>query len=139
MTTVKTRKRTLSKATGLPPVIRPRVKFWLEIDGERAFCPGVCRILQQVEQTGSIKDAAIAIERSYRFVWGKLKDVERALGVPLVETRVGGKQAQRSVLTPLGSQLVREFEALRKELFHIMDEDFAPRLRQATGAVFPAH
>lgn len=140
MTTVKTKKRSPRKSLeAAPPRIRPRVKFWLEIDGERAFCPGVCRILQQVEQTGSIKGAAAAIARSYRFVWGKLKDVEKALGAPLVEARVGGKQEHRSVLTPLGRQLVRDFEALRQELFEIMDQNFAPRLQRATEASFPAN
>ncbi len=111
--------------------IRPRVKVWLEINGERAFCPGVCRILQQIEETGSIKTAAVALERSYRFVWGKIKDVERSLGAPLVEARVGGKQEQRSVLTPLGKRLMQEFESLRQELFQRMDRDFGPRF-QAT-------
>lgn len=139
MTTVKTNKRSPRKTAGAaPPRIRPRVKFWLEINGERAFCPGVCCILQQIERTGSIKDAAAAIERSYRFVWGKLKDVEKALGAPLVEARVGGKQEHRSVLTPLGRQLVRDFEALRQELFEIMDQNFAPRLQRVDEASFPA-
>lgn len=115
--------------------IRPRVKFWFELDGERAFCPGVCRILREVEHTGSIKDAALAIGRSYRFVWGKIKQVERAIGAPLVETRVGGSQEQRSVLTPLGQLLLREFEGLRQQLFDIIDGEFAPRLQNAVDHV----
>jgi len=115
--------------------IRPRVKLWLELEGGRAFCPGVCRILKEVEQTGSIKDAALTIGRSYRFVWGKLKQVERALGEPLVEARVGGKHDQRSVLTPLGELLVREFESLRQQLFDLVDDEFAPKLRNAVKRV----
>jgi molybdate transport repressor ModE-like protein len=111
--------------------IRPRVKFWLELDDERAFCPGVYRILKAVERTGSIKDAAAEIGRSYRFVWGKLKQVERALGAPLVETRVGGKQEQRSVLTPLGALLIQEFENLRQQLFDLVDRKLTPRLQSA--------
>lgn len=113
------------------PTIEPRVKLWLELDGARAFCPGVCRILEEVERTGSIKDAAAAIDRSYRFVWGKLKEVERAIGRPLVETRVGGSLEQRSVLSETGRMLVREFTALRRRLFDVMDHEFAPRLQNA--------
>jgi len=115
--------------------IRPRVKFWLELDGERAFCPGVWRIMQEIERTGSIKDAAQAMGRSYRFVWGKIKQVERALGAPLVETRVGGSQMQRSVLTPLGRLLTREFDALRQRLFDAVDREYAPRLQAAVDRV----
>lgn len=112
-------------------MLRPRVKFWLELDGERAFCPGVCRILREIENTGSMKDAAHAMGRSYRFVWGKIKTVEKALGAPLVETRVGGSQAGRSALTPLGERLMHEFEKLRERLFAIVDGEFAPRLQSA--------
>lgn len=115
--------------------IRPRVKLWFELDGERAFCPGVCRILKEVERTGSIKDAAAAIGRSYRFVWAKIKQVEGALGRPLVRTRVGGSQDQRSVLTATGRLLMQEFEALRQRLFDLVDGEFAPRLQNALRRV----
>jgi molybdate transport system regulatory protein len=117
-----------------PLKIQPRVKLWLELDGERAFCPGVCRILEEVERTGSIKEAAAAIDRSYRFVWGKLKEIERAIDCSLVETRVGGSQEQRSVLTDTGRALVQEFTALRRRLFDVMDREYAPRLQAALGA-----
>lgn len=123
--------RPVTKRPSRRPMIEPRVKLWLELDGERAFCPGVCRILEEVERTGSIKDAAAAMDRSYRFVWGKLKEVERAIGCSLVETRVGGSQEQRSVLSETGQLLVREFNALRRRLFDVMDNEFAPRLQDA--------
>lgn len=120
-----------SRRSGERPNIRPRVKFWLEIGGERAFCPGVCQILQEIERTGSIKDAAAAIGRSYRFVWGKLKAVEVALGQPLVETRVGGSQEKRSVLTQDGRVLMDEFIHLRQVLFDLLDNQFTSRIARA--------
>jgi molybdate transport system regulatory protein len=115
--------------------IRPRVKFWLELDGEWAFCPGVCRIMQEIDRTGSIKDAALVMGRSYRFVWGKIKQVERALGTPLVEARVGGSQVQRSVLSPMGRLLMQEFSVLRDSLFQTIDREYAPRLQAAVNRV----
>jgi molybdate transport system regulatory protein len=111
--------------------VRPRVKLWFELEGERAFCPGVCGILRAIEATGSIKEAAVSIGRSYRFVWGKIKQVEHELGCPIVETRVGGVLEQRSVLTPAGEVLVSQFETLRRELFDFVDNKFAPRLQAA--------
>ena len=120
-----------SSKEGKKPNIRPRVKLWFEIDGERAFCPGVCQILQEIERTGSIKDASAAVDRSYRFVWGKLKTVELALGQPLVETRVGGGQEKRSVLTDTGRALMEEFILLRKELFALVDGKINSRFATA--------
>lgn len=109
--------------------LAPRVKFWLELDGQSVFCPGLCQILQAVDQTGSIKDAAAALGRSYRFIWGRLKESERALGAPLVETRVGGELAQRSSLTPLGRELVAAFVQLRRRIFELVDAEFGERFR----------
>ena len=127
-------KRGAVKSAVKRQTIQPRVKLWLELDGERAFCPGVSRILQEVERTGSMKDAAAALGKSYRFVWGKVKEVEKALGCTLIETRVGGQQDQRSSLTPTGRLLMQEFIALRERLFDVMDREFAPRLQAALEA-----
>lgn len=119
-----------SKSTDQQHFVRPRVKLWFELDADRAFCPGVARILAAVESTGSLKEAAVAIGRSYRFVWGKIKDAEEALGCSLVDTRVGGSQVQRSVLTNMGRMLLQEFEVMRRRLHELIDSEFAPRLRQ---------
>lgn len=124
-------KAALAGRRSKPLSIRPRVKLWLELDDGKAFCPGTYRILQEIVRTGSIKDAALKVGRSYRFVWDKLKDVERALGAPLVESRVGGKQDQRSALTPLGELLAQEFDLLRKKVFEMVDHEVAPRLQIA--------
>ncbi|MGQ0633398.1 MAG: winged helix-turn-helix domain-containing protein [Planctomycetaceae bacterium] len=117
--------------------VAPRVKLWLELDGQRVFCPGMCQILQAVDETGSIKEAAAAVERSYRFIWGRLKEAERALGKPLVETRVGGELAQRSSLTPLGRELLSAFVSLRRRIFELVDDEFARSFKSLKPA--PAH
>ena len=51
--------------------VRPRVKVWLEADGESVLCRGLCDMLRAVEQTGSIKKGAEQVGRSYRFVWSR--------------------------------------------------------------------
>lgn len=122
MKTVKKDKPGRGTANG---TIGPRIKLWFELDGRRVFCAGICQILQAVEQTGSIKEAATTIGRSYRFVWGRLKEAETTFGQQLVETRVGGELAQRSTLTPAGCRLVQNYQRLRQKLFEVADAEFA--------------
>lgn len=112
-----------------PPKVglSPHVKFWLELDGERVFCPGVCQILQAVDETGSIKQAAARVGRSYRFVWGRLKQAEQAFGEPLVSARVGGRDENRSCVTPAGRELMESFLTLRRRIFDVVDAEFADR------------
>ena len=108
--------------------IVPRVKVWIEIDGTYVFGRGISDILKAVDQAGSIKQAATKLGKSYRYVWNRVKEAERALGASLVETHVGGKDAQRSALTPLGHELVSEFDRLRARMDQLLAEEFPDRL-----------
>jgi molybdate transport system regulatory protein len=105
----------------------PRVKVWLEIDGLYAFGLGLSEILQAVDRAGSIKHAARGLGKSYRYVWGRVKEAERALGRPLVATQVGGQGARRSSLTPEARRLVADFLALRGRMVRAVEDEFARR------------
>ena len=108
-------------------LLLPRVKVWLEDDGEYVFGWGICEILQAVRDAGSIKDAAAQLGKSYRYVWGRVKDAEATLQQPLVETRVGGDIEQRSSLTSLANQLVEDFVAYRARMLDVAHEEFSSR------------
>ena len=111
-----------------PKAVRPRVKLWLEAGDESVFCRGLCDMLQAVDETGSIQEAAVSVGRSYRFVWSRIKEAERAIGATLVETQVGGADANRSRLSPLARDLVGHFDELRTEVHRLVDGVFARRL-----------
>jgi molybdate transport system regulatory protein len=103
----------------------PRVKVWLEIDGCYAFGLGIGEILQAVERAGSIKHAAIALGKSYRYVWGRIKKAEDVLGQPLVETQVGGQGLQRSSLTAEARRFTDAYLALRHRMAQLVRDEFA--------------
>ena len=105
--------------------MKPRVKVWLEIDGHYVFGFGISAILKAVDKTGSIKAAAAMLGKSYRHIWTRIKRVEKALGEPLVETRVGGEGPSRSRLTTLARRLVEDYDALRKRMFDVVDQEFS--------------
>jgi molybdate transport system regulatory protein len=105
--------------------LSPRVKVWLEIDDRYAFGFGVGEILQAVDRAGSIKQAAADLGKSYRYVWGRIKKAEQALGRRLVETQVGGHGAQRSSLTPEARRLTSAFLALRGRMAELARQEFA--------------
>lgn len=112
----------MPRAKSLP--LEPRLKIWFESGGEYAFGFGLCEMLEAVQNTGSIKEAALAIGKSYRHVWGRIKAAETILGRPLVETRVGGKSDNRSELTPEAGRLLRGFLALRQSMKDVLAREF---------------
>ncbi|HMF11799.1 MAG TPA: LysR family transcriptional regulator [Gemmataceae bacterium] len=116
---------TRSAAAKLPTTLQPRVKIWLELRGRYAFGFGVCEMLRAVERHGAIKQAAGGLGKSYRYVWGRIKQAEKALGRRLVETQVGGKDALRSRLTPEAQRLVAGFTALRDAMKDLLGREFA--------------
>lgn len=111
--------------------VTPRAKVWLEVDGKYVFGLGICRILEAVDETGSIKDAAASVGRSYRHVWSRVKEVERALGIPLVATQVGGGTARRSTLTEPARQLTASYRKMREEIFAVVDQQFTAGIQKA--------
>jgi molybdate transport system regulatory protein len=104
--------------------LEPRVKVWLETDGDYAFGLGICEILQAVDRAGSIKHAAADLGLSYRHVWGRIRKAEQALGRQLVEAQVGGAGTQRSSLTSEARRLLAAFLALRSRMLRLLQDEF---------------
>lgn len=107
--------------------LTPRVKVWLEVDGDYVFGHGLAEMLQAVEASGSLKEAAARLGKSYRHVWSRVKEAEAAMGQTLVETQVGGRGVQRSALSPRARQLLADFSALRQRMQVVLKEEFADR------------
>jgi molybdate transport system regulatory protein len=125
-------------AAAVPPrkqvPLVPRVKVWLETAGRRyAFGFGLAEILRAVDRAGSIKQGAADLGKSYRHVWGRIKEGEEALGLALVATRVGGQGAQRSTLTPAARRLVDDFLALCGRMIEAVQAEFARRFAGPAG------
>jgi molybdate transport system regulatory protein len=117
----------------------PRIKVWLKAEGRYVFGFGIAEILRAVDRAGSIKQAADDLGKSYRYVWGRVKDAEEALGQRLVETKVGGQGVQRSALTPEARRLARTFLKVRDTMLRAVEQAFRrqferpsrPRRREA--------
>ncbi len=118
-----------SRTSDVAERVTPRTKLWLEVNSQYVFGFGISNILKAVQHTGSIKAAAKEVGKSYRHVWDKIKHAEQALGVPLVRTQVGGKNARRSELSDLAQDLVRDFDTFRQRLFDLVQVEFSKRLQ----------
>ena len=85
-------------------------KAWIENEkGEVVFGAGRLKILNAIENNGSINGAAAELRMSYRAVWGKIKATEDRLGKQLLTKQTGGEHGGGSVLTPFAKTLVKSF------------------------------
>jgi len=91
-------------------------RLWLKKDGKKVFGEGPRAILKQVEEQGSLRQAAINLNMSYSKAWGTIKMLEENLGFRIIEKSIGGFKGGGSLLTPEGKYLLSSFEKLDKEV-----------------------
>ncbi|MFZ3101358.1 MAG: LysR family transcriptional regulator [Desulfitobacteriaceae bacterium] len=105
-------------------VLTPKIKIWIEADGEVVFGSGRLLLLQAIEENGSIRQGASKLGMSYRAAWGKIKATEERLGIKLLVKHIGGNNGGAE-LTPEGKELLRLYDDFRKESYKAVDSLFA--------------
>lgn len=89
-----------------------RITFFDDND-EKFFGEGPCRLLHAIEETGSLRSAAMSMGLAYTKALRMIKNAETALGFPLTRRSVGGKSGGGSTLTPQGKEWLTKYETYR--------------------------
>ncbi len=98
-------------------------KLWLDHRG-RAFGDGPARLLDGVEEAGSLRKAAAELGMSYNKAWRILHAAEERLGFPLLDRSVGGSLGGGSHLTPQAQDLMKRYRALMADATQALDVVF---------------
>ncbi len=91
-----------------------RIKGWLTLNGEFLLGPRYVQLLEGIERTGTIREGCQATRMSYRTCLSRIRQMEAALGAPLVLTHRGGATRGSATLTPLAKRLIRIYRAWRE-------------------------
>lgn len=89
-----------------------RIVFF-DDDGEKFFGEGPARLLRGIEDKGSLRASALAMEMAYTKALTIIRNAENALGFPLVIRTTGGKSGGGSKLTEAGKEWLEKYEAYR--------------------------
>ena len=96
-----------------PIKLTVKSKIWIaDQNGDVVFGSGRLRILNAIEEHGSMLAAAKALGMSYRAVWGRLKATEDRLGQPLLSRQAGGSRGGGSELTSFAKALIARYKHL---------------------------
>jgi len=98
-------------------------KLWLESEGERFFGPGPMELLEKIEETGSISNAAKAMNMSYKKAWELINHLNGQTNSPVVIPQTGGEKGGGSTLTPEGLELIQYYKALRKRFKTFLENE----------------
>lgn len=92
--------------------VATKITFY-DDEGQKFFGEGPCHLLRGIEETGSLRAAALSMEMAYSKAMRLLKNAEKALGFPLTMRTTGGSGGGGSVLTPEGKEWLTRYEAYR--------------------------
>lgn len=110
--------------------MEPKFNLWIEHEGVVVLSPWRIRLLEAIDEVGSISSAAQRLNIPYRRAWEKLQEMETGLGVRLVDTTVGGPGGGGARLTDVGRQAIIQFEAFAEGF----EKDVQARFRGVFGA-----
>ncbi len=99
--------------------MEPRFNLWIEHNGIVVLSEWRVKLLEAIDQTGSISRAADKMKVTYHRAWEKLHEMEQGLGYKVVDAQVGGAE-----LTDQGRELIKRFRAFSQGFSDEIDERF---------------
>ncbi|HTR86171.1 MAG TPA: LysR family transcriptional regulator [Reyranella sp.] len=79
----------------------------LDFGDGRSLGPGKIRLLELIEETGSISAAGRALEMSYRQAWLLIADLNKMFREPVVISQIGGGGGGGATVTATGHEIIR--------------------------------
>ena len=95
----------------------------IECDGERFFGPGRAELLELIEQTGSLNQAAKQMRMSYKKAWEMISQLNAQSTKPLVILKTGGENGGGSVITAEARELITSHRLLRKRFQAFLEKE----------------
>ena len=105
--------------------IFPDLRLRIMRDDVPAMGPGKARLIELVEEHGSISAAARELNMSYRRAWLLIDAVNASFKKPLVVTEVGGKKGGGAAVTEHGKKIVTLYRHMEKKSLRAIESDLA--------------
>ena len=121
----------------------PMLKLTLRVDYGAAHLlgPGKIRLLEAIEQHGSISAGGRTLGMSYRRAWLLIDELNQLFRERVVTTQQGGPRGGGAGLTDFGRDLVRRYRMMEAEAASALDEHLQSlrgSLSSADGAPAPS-
>jgi molybdate transport system regulatory protein len=95
----------------------------IECEGERFFGPGRAELLELIDKTGSLNQAARQMDMSYKKAWEMVSHLNAQSAKPLVILKTGGEKGGGSVITAEAKELIAYYKLLRKRFQSFLEKE----------------
>ena len=101
--------------------LKLRSSQWIvDTDNNIIIGEGRAKILEHIDRTGSMNQAAKLMKMSYKAVWSKIKTTEKHMNICIVHT----DRKDGSRLSQEGKELLKKYKLLKQECMSADDRIF---------------
>jgi molybdate transport system regulatory protein len=97
--------------------------LWLEFDEDRFFGPGRAELLERIDQTGSINQAAKQMRMSYKKAWDMITMLNKQAKHPVVILQAGGEKGGGARITEEARELIAYHRLLRERFTAFLEKE----------------
>jgi len=100
-----------------------RARFWLIGSNQTGYLGvGKVRLMELIDQLGSISQAAKTLGMSYKRAWSLIEEVNKIGSKPYVTKEVGGAGGGHATLTDAGRHAIEQYRALEIEFRQFIEQ-----------------
>jgi len=115
--------------------MKQTIRFRVDFTPGCSLGPGKIELLETIDQTGSLRQAAQTLGMSYRRAWLLLDALNRSFTEPAAIASVGGQGGGGARLTAFGEELVKRYRAAAKSIEALARTEFQPIASKALAHV----
>ena len=101
-----------------------KVKLYLENDTDKFMGIGVLWLLQKVEASRSLRQAAAEMGISYSKAFKMIENLESSLGMKVLDRRKGGSDREGASITEFGRRFIALYDSFQKGCKEILLPQF---------------
>ena len=109
----------------------PVIRFRIDFANDCYVGPGKIDLLEAIQRTGSLSQAARDLHMSYRRAWLLVDSLKSSFREAVTVAATGGKGGGGVTLTVFGQRLIKSYRALERDIALLA----ARRLREVSPAV----
>ena len=99
------------------PADKTSLHLRIDVGGERSIGPGKVRLLELINETGSISAAGRALAMSYRQAWLLVDEMNQMVREPVVTAQTGGGGGGGASVTETGNDIVRHYREMERRAY----------------------
>lgn len=99
------------------PADKTSLHLRIDFGGERSIGPGKVRLLELINETGSISAAGRALAMSYRQAWLLVDEMNQMFREPVVTAQTGGGGGGGTSVTETGNDIVRLYREMERRAY----------------------